>query len=302
MYKQVFLSRKESGPKILVISGIHGDESQAVVSVLKLADAISKLSCDPSSVFSHVASYTFLHAVNDFGLAQHTRENLYQKESETPQDLNRLFKAEFSTPTELKDTISTAITDADIVIDVHNSPLCKNCFLVDYDSNADKILSLVGRTSLTPLVRTVNTNAGTVKSKALSMGKIGFTVELNGMGFLGDDPEQSSILLLEFIQSILSNYNLPKKTCPDLSEYLSHSLYSMITGVVSWQRLNPWLKKYSKNEVICTVTSLDGKETHEIKAPYSGGFVYDITHFYYVNKGEPIVEYARNPQDFFGKE
>ena len=62
-----------------------------------------------------------------------------------------------------------------------------------------------------------------------------------------------------------------------------------------------FLKKYSKGETICTVTSLNGKEVQEIKAPFSGGFVYDIPDSLYISKGESFIEYAKNPQELFNK-
>ena len=39
----------------------------------------------------------------------------------------------------------------------------------------------------------------------------------------------------------------------------------------------------------------------EIKAPFSGGFVYGIPDSLYISKGEPFIEYAKNPQELFNK-
>lgn len=301
MFKQTFLTTRNRGPKILVISGIHGDETQAVKAVLKLAEEISKSVNSPASALSKVTSYTFLHGVNDYGLLTHQRENTFQKETAPSQNLNCLFTPTYQTPQEVKDLITPEIEAADIVIDVHNSPVCKNCFLVDYDSYAEKCLSLTKKTTLTPLLRVANVNAGTVKNKALSLGKIGFTVELNGMGFLGSDPDRGATLLQDFLISIIDSYEKPVTPLDKLEDYLSVFLFSKISGILEWKRLDPLMKKYSKGETICTVTSLNGKEVQEIKAPFSGGFVYDIPDSLYISKGEPFIEYAKNPQELFNK-
>lgn len=301
MFKQTFLTTRNRGPKILVLSGIHGDETQAVKAVLKLAEEISKSVNSLASALSKVTSYTFLHGVNDYGLLTHQRENTFQKETTPSQNLNRLFAPTYQTPQEVKDLITPEIEAADIVIDVHNSPVCKNCFLVDYDSYAEKCLSLTKKTALAPLLRVANVGAGTVKSKALSLGKIGFTVELNGMGFLGSDTDQAATLLQDFLISIIESYEEPVTPLDNLADYLSVFLYSKISGILEWKRLDPLMKKYGKGETICTVTSLDRKEVQEIKAPFSGGFVYDIPDSLYISKGEPFIEYAKNPQELFNK-
>lgn len=125
------------------------------------------------------------------------------------------------------------------MVDVYNYPACKNCFLVDYDSYAEKCLSLTKKTSLTPLLRVANVNAGTVKSKALSLGKIGFTVELNGMGFLGSSADQAVILLQDFLISIIYSYEEPVTPLDNLADHLSVFLFSKISGILEWKRLDP---------------------------------------------------------------
>lgn len=304
MTKQYFSTGHNSGPNVLIISGIHGDESHAVAAVLKAATAISKVATDPVSPFNKASSFTFLHGVNDYGLMKHTRKNEFKKEDpngdERECDLNRLFKPEYETAAQVKDILASAIGDADIVIDVHNSPSCKDCFLVDYDSNAEKILSMTSKTSIVPLLRTANVEAGTVKAKALAEGKLGFTVELRGMHTQGVDVNQSAFLLIDFISAIICGRDTPVKACSNLEDFLSTVIKPRITGIVTWKRATPFFKKYSKGEVICLVESFDGKETQEIKAPFAG-YVYDILPDFVVHKGEDLIEFAKNPQEFFAK-
>ena len=121
------------------------------------------------------------------------------------------------------------------------------------------------------------------------------------MGFLGSDADQAATLLQDFLISIIDSYEEPVTALDNLADYLSVFLFSKISGILEWKRLDPCMKKYGKGETICTVTSLNGKEVQEIKAPFSGGFVYDIPDSLYISKGEPFIEYAKNPQELFNK-
>ena len=121
------------------------------------------------------------------------------------------------------------------------------------------------------------------------------------MGFLGSDADQAATLLQDFLISIIDSYEEPVTALDNLADYLSVFLFSKISGILEWNHSDPFMKKYSKGETICTVTSLNGKEVQEIKAPFSGGFVYDIPDSLYVSKGEPFIEYAKNPQELFNK-
>ena len=121
------------------------------------------------------------------------------------------------------------------------------------------------------------------------------------MGFLGSDPDRGATLLQDFLISIIDSYEKPVTPLDRLEDYLSIFLFSKVSGILEWKRLDPCMKKYGKGETICMVTSLNGKEVQEIKAPFSGGFVYDILDSLYISKGEPFIEYAKNPQELFNK-
>ena len=108
-------------------------------------------------------------------------------------------------------------------------------------------------------------------------------------------------ILQDFLISIIDSHEKPVTPLDRLEDYLSIFLFSKVSGILEWKRLDPFMKKYGKGETICMVTSLNGKEVQEIKAPFSGGFVYDIPDSLYISKGEPFIEYAKNPQELFNK-
>ena len=97
-------------PHILILSGVHGDETNSVKAVA-LSD------------FQHTGkSITVMNAINEPGLTANTRE--YEESKHDSKDLNRSFFSEEPQLKETVDKIKKTIQTSRIVIDVHSSPAC----------------------------------------------------------------------------------------------------------------------------------------------------------------------------------
>ena len=173
-------------PHILVLSGVHGDETNSVKAVA-LSD------------FQHMdKSITVMNAINEPGLTANIRE--YEEPEYDSKDLNRSFFSEEPQLKETVDKIKKRIETSKIVVDVHSSPACKN-------------IVLLGNTQKELIIKNILTNAGipcvswsstsdTIRSYANKIDSVvGVTVELNGMGQVSQQKLDEEI---EFLQTVVN--------------------------------------------------------------------------------------------------
>ena len=118
----------KNGLNILVMAGVHGNETHAVASVYDLYQTAGIL-----KFADRINTITYIFNVNEYGLEQDTRDNNYKKLG--TKNCNRLFSTEYKTPDEIKEYIENLPLTYNLVLDVHNSPKCIPCVLVDYDEN-----------------------------------------------------------------------------------------------------------------------------------------------------------------------
>lgn len=157
--------------KILLISGTHGDEQAAVY-----AASHALLRFNMNDHHSEVEYVT----LNIPGLNQNTRE--MPKPKAPTMDFNRAFGCE---PEYDIDDMTKALKEriydwATAVVDVHNSPACDNAILVSNDKFAPAYLRFAIKHGMHYMLR--ESAADTIKRYAVYSGRIGFTVELGGMG------------------------------------------------------------------------------------------------------------------------
>jgi hypothetical protein len=177
-------------PKLLVIAGTHGNESNAVFTTLNVKAIIKE---HPQN-FPQYSSITFLIGLNESGLRNNSRATSKEYNKD---DLNRIFYEE----TNYKELVKDAIKDADIILDVHNSPNIVNCVLLNWDEYYKNYLSFFREHQIQTLVW--NKNTPTIKSYANSFdGKKGFTVELNNMGICLSQDKENYYFLYEIICQI----------------------------------------------------------------------------------------------------
>lgn len=273
----------DNGLDILVISGVHGNETHAVASVYALYRTM-----ELSKIADRVNRITYIFNLNEYGLEHDTRDNNYEKEE--TRNCNRLFSNEYMTSKEIKEYIENLPINYDLILDVHNSPSCVPCVLVDYDEHTWKLLSNLKGTDLIPLVRC--TQIGTVKRYFNRLGWTAYTVELPNMGVNGDIVE-SSRLLSQFIETVSDNIFNNKTVNININQdIITQNLYTRTpNGVIRYARKNI-LGEYKKDEVICDVYDMNEDSIETIKAPYDG-ILYDVDDNIYSYEGKPFGIYGR---------
>lgn len=271
-----------NGLNVLVISGVHGNETHAVKVVHEFFKETKYLE------LGFINKITFIFNLNEYGLVSDTRDNNYNPE--ISKNCNRLFPTKYETSKEIKEYIENLTTNFDLVLDVHNSPYCIPCVLIDYDQNTYRLLEVLKGVKLTPLVRA--TQIGTLKKYFNKFGRA-YTIELPEMGVRGNI-EQSKQLIEQFIKVI--TINIAKNNyceVPRLQDILSHSLYTHTDhGIISYNRKENITGKYKKGELICEVHSLESDYVEEVLAPYNG-ILYDIDDNVYSYAGKTLAIYGK---------
>lgn len=178
----------DTNKKILVLAGVHGNETTPLICIKNLID---KFNCEYDKTFHNI---TLINCINRSGLIANTR-NL-QPISNT-EDLNRKFMSnnnlDFSV---LKEQLDLA----DIIIDIHSSPNCKELCLLNIDSKTNSYIEYLKNLSILYCCRYSSEN--TIKKYCLDNNKIAFTVELNGTTFVD---EQSAKVGCDMVFDIIKN-------------------------------------------------------------------------------------------------
>ncbi len=163
--------------KILIISGVHGDETTPVYLTHLIMEAKSK------SIFKDYEDYevlTVVNAVNPDALKAKTRSFTDKTDQK---DVNRVLGSltNDSIP-EIKKELFDLIKEHDLIIDVHSSPDVVNEFvLIDANTVGSFYVDFCNKFGIPWVARTIKIN--TIKSFAINQGKLAFTLELNGINF-----------------------------------------------------------------------------------------------------------------------
>lgn len=197
LYKKTYkLNRSESFKnfcdlKLLVIGGMHGNESNAVdivsrlyVNLLKPENEYNK----PWWHFTRFSEVTIVNAVNYSGLKYNQRE-FYQEEISKTDDLNRFYNTEsFPTKEDIMSELEKEILRNDVIVDVHNTANLRTCISIALNDNAAAYVDWSIRNN----VRFVLTgNSSTLKRHAdVDFDKVAYTYEFCNMGY---DVETSQI-------------------------------------------------------------------------------------------------------------
>lgn len=286
-FKDVTLEgKKENRRKILVIAGVHGNEQNAVLAAYRLYESFATATQD---IYKNENDIRFILGVNKWGLLTNKREfgqrtDVYPDPIQTdkPIDFNRVFTknhvAELNeNATAVRNFIQKAIEDADIVIDVHNSPACTNMVLLNNDEYAASTIEFMNECHMDTDYMVCESQTSTIKKYAIEQGKVGFTVELGGMTLGG---LQDSTIILDqfaFLKTLVSwlDQFMPKFKKGALlpPAQLSMPIYAHAYGLidkVNFHRCAP----LKKGEVFATmITDSDNPDDAEFKAPCDGFLV-----------------------------
>lgn len=173
---------------ILIVTGVHGNELTPIACGLELAK-------DGNIEKSSYKNLIIIHAINMEGIRTMQRDHSVSATN----DLNRQFGDSVSLDT-LKTKLLNHIEFADVVIDIHSSPNCTEMILISQDLHANSYVEFARGLDIDYGVR--YSNAKTIKQEAIKQGKIGFTVELNGMDSID---QKSSSKGTNLVTSIIEN-------------------------------------------------------------------------------------------------
>lgn len=246
--KQEF-NYKNENKKLLIICGIHGNETNAIATTMRVRDGIIK-----NPLFERYGKITFLIGVNEYGIRYDCRKNGTEYNSS---DLNRLFYDR----TDYRKIIKEEIEEHDIIVDVHNSPNIENIVLLTFDKYASNYKRFFDDKGITNM--TWNSQTPNIKNEANSYkDKMGFTVELNGMG-------DTSLDILADNTNFLNNFITTIWECTKVEEkqdikIIAGEVKSNYEGMIFWFKS----RCYEQDETIALIMDYEGKVLENIRAPY----------------------------------
>lgn len=284
--------------KILVISGTHGNETNAVQDVYDL-----KLKYEEQNIHDIV----FCQAWNTAALNAGTRE-FVKHSNELPDDMNRAFPiVQFIDKEKSISALKDLIEWSDIVIDVHNSEFLKNCVVINNDCRAQNYVDFCIYNDIPFIV--IESTTDTIKRFALNEDKIGFTVEIGDMNF-SDSNDGVDFLdkLIKALQTTdLAILRYVKQNPLDASQVVktvyAHSqglLRVLKDGHSKKPKRSEILKHYLKGEKIFTIENpVKSTQCNEDVIAPCDGYVMDMVDSYWVDDGDIILNFQPDLQRNF---
>lgn len=269
--------------KILVIAGVHGNEHNAVLAAYRVYQEFLNETDDKCK---NEHTIRFLIGVNRWGLLNNQREwgtraDVYPDPmpKDKPIDFNRVFADESLEKVEdsawtMRNTIKEAIKEADIVIDVHNSPACENMVLLNNDEYTYDTIAFLEAIHHRYMVWESQTS--TIKKYAIDHGKVGFTVELGGMTLgaqdeaVMDDQVSSLKTLINFLDFYMPKFKKGECLPPHM---LAQPIYAKAYGLIDTVTYTRHVEM-KKDMVFATmITDSDNPADAEFRAPCDGYMV-----------------------------
>lgn len=271
--------------KILIVAGVHGNEHNAVLAAYRLYQAFQR-ETDPK--FRNKHDIRFILGVNKWGLLKNKREWASRTDvhpdpipKDKPVDFNRVFTmnhvsgVEKEEATDIKLLIENAITNADVVIDVHNSPACDNIVLLNNDEYTASTVKFLNEIHM-PNYMVWESQTSTIKKYAIDHGKTGFTVELGGMTLSRTDAsvmiDQTAFLktLVNMVDEFMPKFEKGPVLPPHM---LAMPIYARAYGLIDEVKFSHHVKM-KEGEVFATmVTDSDNPDDAVFKAPCEGSLV-----------------------------
>lgn len=287
-----------SGPHILVLAGVHGDETNSVKAVgLSNFTGIGK-------------SVTVLNAINEAGLKAGARE--FKEPDNKINDLNRLFSDPEDSKEQIVDRIKTFIKGSKIVIDVHSSPACANVVLLGTSPKELVIKGALDKAGV-PCV-TWSGAPSTIRGWANGLRDdiIAVTVELNGMGQVSESGFLDELdIIAKTIDVLYHSYDDIVRRSSSSQAGIRGAVTGLIDnsgddltaitarteGVVNYQDYGELFRTvYDKGDIIGTVLNLETAATETIRAPYNSCVVVDVNPVAYAYPGTELMSLARLPE------
>ncbi len=201
--------------RILIISGVHGNETSAVQVGLEL-----------QQYYELDKNIKVIPFMNISGLLNNSREMI----DSSTKDLNRSFKDEVSSYSSTVKNITDIVSSYDVVIDIHNSPRCSNFCLVD--EGMDKaVLNICDRAGV--MYATRFSKGGTIKDYVNQIGNLGITYEFSGMSTLNNTNEITKAVE-DIKKLVLTAKNIDYSQFAEQSKHELKELHCLETGFIEF--------------------------------------------------------------------
>jgi len=186
------IGKNNNGKKILIISGVHGNELTPIFCTYLLSK------CNLNDY--DFKKITIISGINLKGIQNNTREI----PSIETNDFNRMFDVE----EDIKIIIDEYIKNNDIIIDVHSSPECLEFMLLNQNEYTNSYVNFCKNNNINYLIR--YSTANTIKKYCIDLNKISFTLELNKMNYIDyNSAENGKDIILKIIKNC-NNLNIQK--------------------------------------------------------------------------------------------
>lgn len=260
--------------KVLVISGTHGNETHAVDLVYDLECWTEKNGLSKIEREAIGKNVQFIHAWNKTGLKYNERNFIDESKDRETMDLNRSFHTDgVYTKEGLVENLKAEIGSADIVIDVHNSPACANCILINNGPHARTYVDFCKKYDLQYIVR--ESSADTIKQYAIDQGKVAFTVEIGDMGI--SDKDDDLQFLIKLLKALLLEEPFFDFSYKDVDSFSASEVYTLLyshaDGLIRGGDQKPLkrkdlFKRYKKGDYMFTIIDPTERKVKEyISAP-----------------------------------
>ena len=268
MNKKEISGKNNFGKKILIITGVHGNELTPIF----CGYLLSKINCSNYN-FKKI---TILNAINKNGIVKNTRDI----PNDTTSDLNRMFNCEIVVNE--KEELLHQINEHDIIIDIHSSPRCDNFMLLNQDELTNSYVEFCVNYNISYLIR--YSTANTIKKYCNDLNKVSFTLELNMLNYID---KKSAEIGKDIVLKIINNCNtiLLNKEEPTNNTYVELQTYRCGLFLPTKECGDV----INENDVIGTILNIDTFEETVVKCIFKGKYkiiCYGETN--YVDGNHPI--------------
>lgn len=269
------------GKRILIITGIHGNE---ITSIYTGMMAVTTIGYDLKNDFAIV---TIINGVNESGIQSGTRE---VSEKSANGDMNRMFHEstvanvskhlkEAFTSNRLYESLSvldlkTIISQYDIVIDIHTSADIHEFVLIDNNEYADSLASYLAIHNIPYCIRAFR--GDTLKSYIFNQGKVGFTLELNGLETIDFDSARKGYEIVVNLIKAMADFQITKSHI--IPEHDCLSIVSHYEGLIT--PLEAGKTFFEKGDLLFDIIDYNLNTIGMIVAPCRGRLISKVSRSY----------------------
>jgi len=282
-YRRSKNSDEEKLKKLLIITGVHGNE----VSPLYLRYILDQKHEEISKDFGTI---DLLNCVNAEGIKNRTREI---PSIQPTTDINRMFGNKKLKPEPLQEWLEKNIFSEpyDLVIDVHASDSIIPCIVVTTGHKKNKYIKKA-YSNLLIVDNPSNHNASIKDFVNRYESKLGITLEVDGLNkFIPESIETG----FQYIKSLTQSYKKYLKLVEEEVEQEDEKFINMFSikshysGIVIDNRATPGRAYWDKGDLICKIYNPLEGTINKVFSPFTGYNLFYLKNSGWVNAGDELI-------------